>query len=106
MIYNQPNVIGGGDIWASNPDGTTQIVELDANDTTVVFTNVPKMDYYGYMPWVNAETMTDPTVDPPMCKPVPTFSTPVDGLCTVTFTLKSAVTANQAGAKVLLRIVR
>lgn len=106
MLYNQTNVIGGGDIWASNPDGTTQIVELDANDTEVEFTNVPKVDYYGYMPWVMPDTMTDPTVDPPMCKPNPTFSTPVGGLSTVTYTLEKAVSADQAGAKVMLRIVR
>lgn len=105
MIVTSNNVLGGGDIWAQNADGTTQVKTLAANNTSVAFTGVPYGDY-GYMLFVDtANAATANTAPPKRTVELPSITSISGGTCTVTYTI-SKVTAAQAGAKCYLRIFR
>ena len=107
MLYTMKNIIGGGDAWAPNADGSTQIKTLALGNTTVVFTDVPYNANYGYVFWVDNDTAADPTVAPPKYTGQLTKSTPTaDGKTNITVTLASAVVAAQVGTTCRLRIVR
>lgn len=106
MIETMNNVVGGGDIWSPNLDGTTNIQTLVATDTYVEFENVPADDSFGYVVWVFPDTASDPTVDPPKQLGELVYSTPVGGKMTVRCNFASAITADQAGTTCKLRIVR
>jgi hypothetical protein len=106
MIYSSTNVLGGGDIWSPNPDGTTNVQTLAENDTYVEFENVPANDDFGYVVWVFPETATDPTADAPVQVGDLVRSTPVGGLMTVRCNFASEVTSDQEFTTCKLRIVR
>ena len=105
MLYRATNVIGGGDGWASNADGSIQIVTLSATDTEVEFTGVPYVSSYGYELFVDPSYSYVPDTDPPKQIGVPEFTLELGGTYTVTYTI-TTVTADQAGAKCQLRIVK
>lgn len=105
MIFQGNDILGGGDIWAKNPDGTVQIKYLAVNDQSVVFTGVPYGDY-GLILMADAATAATANTEPPKrTKILPTYSNISNGTCTVTFPIEK-VTAAQAGTKCMLRIFR
>ena len=109
MIYEMKNIIGGGDSWASNTDGTVQIKVLALNDTSVTFNNIPDTDY-GYELWVDMDYSDGAHASTPVIDPVkrrveyPTV-TISNGVRTVTYSIKQ-VNANQKGAYCYLRLVK
>lgn len=106
MLTTMKNIVGGGDGWATNLDGSTQIKTLAANDTSVQFTNVVYNDNYGYDLWVFTETSSTPNTEPPKkTKIVPTITSTGGGLCTISYPI-TKVTSAQAGATCKLRIVK
>ena len=106
MINTMKNVVGGGDCWATDANGITQVIELDANDTSVTFTHIPDVDGYGFMLYVDNDNATDPTEKPPVPDGFPVEGTPSGGYKTVTFNFTSAITAGQAGMRAYLRIIK
>lgn len=106
MITTMNNIIGGGDMWSPNPDGSTNIQTLTSGDTYVEFENVPANDDFGYVVWVFSDTATDPTANPPKQLGELVFTAPVSGLMTVKCNFAAAVTLDQAGTICKLRIVR
>lgn len=110
MIETMNGLIGGGDFWCRNLDGTTNIQTLTLNATTVTFQNVPYNAGYGYALYVDMDYSAGAQLNPPVKIPpkrtveLPTVTT-VDGMSTVTYTI-SKVTANQVGGHCQLRIVR
>ena len=109
MICGMKNIIGGGDSWASNPDGTVQVKTVALGDTSVSFTNVPDADY-GYEFWIDMDYSAGAQATPKVIDPIkrtkeyPTV-TVSGGVRTVTYTIK-AVNANQVGAHCQLRLVK
>ena len=102
------NVLSGGDFWAPNPDGTTQVKKPAANATYVDFTNVPYGDY-GYYAFIDMATAATPTTKPITLKDDGTgyaISNISNGTCTVRLNFTSPVTAAQANAEFTLRILR
>ena len=109
MICGMKNIIGGGDSWASNTDGTVQVKIVALGDTTVSFNNVPDADY-GYELWIDMDYSAGAQATPKVIDPIkrtveyPTV-TVSGGVRTVTYTIK-AVNANQVGAHCQLRLVK
>ena len=109
MIYGMKNIVGGGDSWASNTDGSVQIKVLAKDDVSVAFNNIPDADY-GYELWVDMDYSYGAQATPPVIDPVkrsveyPTVTTS-GGVRTVTYSIK-AVNDNQKGAYCYLRLVK
>ena len=103
MLATMKNIVGMGDCWAPDTDGTVQIQEITATgQTSVQFTNVPAYETYGYMLYADQKT----TADPVKCKGEPTFTLGAGNTYTVSYTLAKAATAAQVGTKFQLRILK
>lgn len=101
-----PVMLGGGaDMWALNADGSLQVKTPIANDTSVVFTNVPYDENFGYVLYVDMNTAATPTSTPIKRNGNITASSITNGLCTITVPI-TKVTSGQVGAKAQLRIVK
>lgn len=101
-----PVMLGGGaDAWALNVDGSIQVKTPIANDTSVVFTNVPYDENFGYVMYVDMSTAATPTSTPIKHNGNITASSISNGLCTITVPIVK-VTSGQVGAKAQLRIVK
>ena len=109
MLVTMNNIVGGGDVWASNPDGSTQIVttrNTTPATTEVVFNNIPANDALGLVPFVEMGTAHNPSATPPTIKYPFTYGTPSGGVRTVTIPLSSAINADQDGCTWLLRLIK
>ena len=101
-----PVMLGGGaDAWALNVDGSIQVKTPIANDTSVVFTNVPYDENFGYMPYVDMDTAATPATTPIKCNGKISASSISNRLCTITVPI-TTVTSAQVGAKLQLRIIK
>lgn len=101
-----PVMLGGGaDAWALNVDGSIQVKTPIANDTSVVFTNVPYDENFGYVMYVDMSTAATPSSTPIKRNGNITASSISNGLCTITVPI-AKVTSGQVGAKTQLRIVK
>ena len=101
-----PVMLGGGaDTWALNVDGSIQVKTPIANDTSVVFTNVPYDENFGYVIYVDMATAATPTTTPIKRNGNITASSISNGLCTITVPI-TKITSGQVGANAQLRIVK
>lgn len=104
-----PIIADDSGTWACNPNGNVQVKELavtqGTGNDTVVFTNVPKGEYYGYQMFFDTAYSATANTEPPKQIGYPTFTVGSNGLYTVTYTI-TKVTAAQAGAICLLRIYK
>ncbi len=90
MFISMNNVVGGGDSWVCNSDGTPKKVILQTTGTNTVVFDIPSNDY-GYAPWVNvADGQPYPKVlGDPVCD-----STNM----TITFTVPAVTIAQTGGS--------
>ena len=101
-----PVMLGGGaDAWALNVDGSIQVKTPIANDTSVVFTNIPYDANFGYVMYVDMSTAATPTSTPIKRNGNITASSISNGLCTITVPI-TKVTSGQVGAKAQLRVIK
>lgn len=106
MLVGMKNIVGGGDGWVSNPDGSIQEVTLAASDTSVQFTNVPADDNYGLVLCFDSSTASTANTEPPKrLTNNPTYGTASGGVRTVTYGI-TTVTSAQAGTKARLRLLK
>ena len=106
MIQRMNNVLSGGDFWAPNPDGTTQVKNPVTTATYVDFTDVPANDGYGYVAFID---MKDTAAGTPTLKQsgdlvFGSISNGVYSYVRVNFT--TTPTSAQTNAKLTLRILR
>ena len=102
MLQTCPNIIGGGDGWVANSDGSTQIKTLDVGDTSVVFNNIPTNTNFGYRLWLDTSTASTADTEAPKQIGALVFDH-TNHTCTANLT---TVTAAQDGTKAKLRIIR
>jgi len=96
------NIVGGGDAWATTPNGAVQEKTLASGDTSVVFDDVPAIDEYGYSVYIDVPS----AATPPRQNGKLVYGTPSNGLRTVTCNFVEPITSAQVGTVCRLRIIK
>ena len=106
MLYQMKNIVGGGDAWATTPNGAVQVKELETGYTNVVFEDVPAIEEYGYVVYIDTSLTTPANATPPRQSGQLVYGTISNGLRTVTCNFEQAITSAQNGTLCRLRIIK